>query len=711
MKASTCALILTAWAASPLAAQGSLYATPAQRAVVPRVAAANAAPPSDLTSYYARIETELAFLRAEADGRETVLQLEQIASDLYWRRDGGMTQELVGYRARTLGAGFSSLSFFAVPWLAPTLYGERLDLLRTSRPVRAESGQVRNRRAIHPFALNREGVYRFSGGDTIGVIRLQGRAIPVVRVHVAPAAQPARPTLLFEGDIDVDAARLHIMRMQGRLIPSGRKETFGSRLASAAFSGVLFVGLESGEYDERYWLPREQRFEVQALSRLGEGRAVFRVISRFVNVVTNDVRAADLAAAPEQYPYGRIIEPELGRIADFRDWQLGIGQLGGTATAFDFDAYVPPALLTPRTETRLGIGVRYFSQLLRYNQVEGLYTGLGLTAQFGRSAPGLALRLHGGWAWEEQVARGGVELAQRAGPWEFAGRAERQLSHTSDFLTALEPAPGVAPLFAASEYDYVDRRLGGLVVRRHPADSVGLRLELARAADRNPGRRLPLPADTGARTGSDRPNRAAFEGAFWLGRAELNLNPSAAALSLMPGLGLRVAWEGAVGDLAWQRLEAGLSGRLMPGRWTLAARLDAGLVWSDSTPPQALFELGSAAGLPGFEHKAFTGDRAALGRLTAMYTLPILNAPVRLGAFYLPALAPSPSVGLQVGWTDARPETQTIMARYGWRVSAGVRATAEARLRFFGGSVSVGVARPLVRDADWGVVWGQAAEL
>jgi hypothetical protein len=40
-----------------------------------------------------------------------------------------------------------------------------------------------------------------------------------------------------------------------------------------------------------------------------------------------------------------------------------------------------------------------------------------------------------------------------------------------------------------------------------------------------------------------------------------------------------------------------------------------------------------------------------------------------------------------------------------------MRATAEARLRFFGGSVSVGVARPLERDADWRFVWGLVAGL
>ena len=691
------------------AAQDSIYATPGLRDFVARAAAANASPPAGLENYYARIETELAFLRAETDGRETVLQLEQVASDLYWRRDGGMLQELVGYRSQTLGASFSGLSFFSqVPWLVPSLYGQRLDLLRTTQPVRGESGQVRQRRAVHPFAANRESVYRFTRGDTVDVIRLPDRTIPIVRVRVTPYAQPSLPTLLFEGDVDLDATRLHIVRMQGRLIPSGRSESFGTRLLGATFAGVLFIEFEGAEYDEQYWLPREQRFEVQAISRLGEGRTVFRAISRFVDVFTNDENAARLAADPAEYPYGRIIEPDLGKISGFDDWRLGIGQLVGTATATDFDEYAPPRLITRPEDTRVAFGARYFSQLLRYNRVEGLYTGLGMVAQFGRTA---TVRGHGGWAWGEETARGGGDLSLRRGAWEYTARGERQLAHTNDFLTALEPEPGVPPLFASTEYDYLDRTLAGLVVRRYPVDSLGLRLEIARAMDRNVGRRVLLPGDTVLREGADRLNRPAAEGDYWLARGELALNPSAGALSLMPGAGLRLGYEGAVGDLDWQRLEAGLSARAMPGRWTLSARLDGGVVFADSVAPQALFELGSTAGLPGFSYKAFTGDRAALGRFNVMYTLPLLNAPVRLGGLYLPAPAPAPSIGLQAGWTEASAEAQRVMDLYGWQTSDGLRATVDARLRFFGGSVSVGVARPLERDADWRFVWSLVSGL
>jgi hypothetical protein len=692
--------------------QDSIYETPALAEVVERAAQLNARVPAGLESYRARVETELSYVRAEPEGRETVLQLEQVASDLYWRADGGVLQQLLGYRSQTLGATFSGLSFFDVPWIVPILYGERIDLVRTGGPAYAEGGALLRRRALHPFAATREEVYRYTGGDTVEVIVLPVRRIPIIRIRVEPRAQPRLPTLLFEGDIDLDVTRMHIVRMQGRLIPSGRSRSALDLVAQ----GVLYVSFETAEYDEGYWLPRTQRFEAQAVSRLGEERVLFRAISRFVDIQTNDPDALRLAADPLQHPYGLMVGgDDLGALGGFGDWRLGLGDLNADADARDFDAYAPPGLR--RTgQPRLSFGARRFSQLLRINSAEGVFTGGGLTYDFGNAAPGLTARAHGGWAWAEGTWRGGAELAQRRAGWEVMARGERQLAHSNDFTWALEPEPAVPPMLSGNLYDYLDRRLAGVVVRTTRSEGLGLRFEAARAGDRNIGRNvmeLPLPpGEDGVlvppetHIGETRLNRPVFEGDYWLGRAELRLNPSAGGISLDPGLALRLAYEGAVGDVDWQRVEAGVAQRRMFGRFTLALRGDAGAMFSSNPAPQALFELGTANDLPGFDYKQFVGDRAALGRATVMYTLPIFNAPIRLGSMWLPAPAPSPSVGLQVGWTDASAETLALMDRFGWRTSDGARAALDVRLRFFGGSISIGAARPLDRDGRWRFVWG-----
>ena len=685
----------------------SIYESPALEALVRRTAEANALPPAGLNGYRARIETELSFVQLEPDGRETLLQLEQLASDLYWRRDGGMLQEMLGYRSQTLGATFSGLSFFDVPWLVPTLYGERLDLVRTSGPTRSESGNLLHRRALHPFSARRDEVYRFTGGDTVDIINLPDRTLNIVRIRVNARGTPARPTLLFEGDIDLDAERLHIVRMQGRLIPSGRSSTFLDAIAQ----GMLFVQFETAEWDGAYWLPREERFEAQAVSRLSEGRIVFRVVSRFVDVWPNDPEAVARAPDPAEYPYGIIRGSEnLGALSNFTDWEIDIGTLSGDVNARDFDEYAPPSMV-PTGEPRLTLSTRHFSQMFRINLVEPVFTGLGMTYDFGDTAPGMLLRVHGGYAWQETEWRGGAEVLHRGDAWEIGTRAERQLAHTNDFTGTFEPEPGVPPIIGADQFDYVDRRIGSLFAGTTGDSWMALRFEAARAGDRNVTRNV-VPVDDPSSApepiNASRLNRPAFEGDYWLGRASLYRNPSAGGLSLQPGLGLRLSWEGAVGDLDWQRVETGVSLRRMLGRFTLSGRADAGIVFSDSTPPQAMFELGTVADLPGFEHKAFTGDRAALGRVGVMYTLPIFNAPIRMGSLWLPAPAPAPSVAVQVGWTDARTETFAIMQRFGWETSNGARAALDLRMRFFGGSVSIGAARPLDQDGEWRFVWGLA---
>jgi hypothetical protein len=46
------------------------------------------------------------------------------------------------------------------------------------------------------------------------------------------------------------------------------------------------------------------------------------------------------------------------------------------------------------------------------------------------------------------------------------------------------------------------------------------------------------------------------------------------------------------------------------------------------------------------------------------------------------------------------------MQRFGWQTSNGARAALDLRMRFFGGSVSIGAARPLDRAGEWRFVWG-----
>ncbi len=636
-------------------------------------------------------------MQSQSDGRETPLQLEQLASDVFWRADGAMRQEIVGYRAQTLGASFSGLSFFEVPFMIPTLFADRLDLVRTTGPVRSESGQLLRRRTLHPFAAGREAIYSFSGGDTVDVIRLPGRTISILRVHVTPRNEPSRPTLLFEGDIDVDSDRFHIVRMQGRLIATGRSTSFLNNF----LQGVLYVKLENAEYDEEYWLPREQRFEVQAVSRIGEGRTAFRGVTRVIDLIANDPAAATRVAPLDSFPYGQLVIGSMSSISRFNDWVTPIGELSETADTHDFDVYAP-ASLQPRQQARLTFGARYLSQLVRVNPVEGVYTGAGLVYRLADSA---RIRAHAGYAWSEKTARGGAEFALRNSGWEYRATAERQLAHTGDFQSALQADPGIAPLVAGDNYDFVDRRIASVIARRPSNTGFTMRAEAGRASDRNVLRNISSAGDSLSLIGR------ADEGSYWIGRAELQRNPSAGAFSLQPGLGWVLRYEGAAGDLDWQRFEAGASLRRTAGAFTFAARLDGGILMSDAAPAQSLFDFRNSGTLPGYDDEdVFAGDRAGIARTMVMYTLPFLRSPLRLGSLFLPALAPSPSIGIHAGWTDADADTQLTLDRLGWRTTDGTRASVDVRMRFFGGSVSIGAARPLETGGTWKLVGGWTSE-
>jgi hypothetical protein len=206
----------------------------------------------------------------------------------------------------------------------------------------------------------------------------------------------------------------------------------------------------------------------------------------------------------------------------------------------------------------------------------------------------------------------------------------------------------------------------------------------------------------------------------------LAYHPDVAAELVRPGAGALLSYERGDGELRWQRLEARLVGRRSWRALTYAARVDAGAVLSRKPPPQQLFELGQAGTLPGYEYKAFAGDRAVLARALALYASPLWRAPLRVGRrWVLPGLSPALAGGVQAGWTKASDDAALAsIARLGTRVDSatgaltpmsrptgGVRASVNAGLRFFGGAVFVGVTRPVDRAGAWRGTFSLAQQL
>jgi hypothetical protein len=745
--------------------QDSTYSTPAVRALVARAAASNRRVPDSLLTYRARVESEMAFIARQPDGTEQTFAIEQAASVVRWDRSGRYEQRIIGYRSQSAGFTVSAVGMFRQAWTIPVLYGNRIALL-FGQPDTSSRGRARHRRrsdttvAIHPFATDRERVYRFSGGDTVVTINPGGRNIPVVRVHVEPIdSKLTRRTAAFRGDVELDGRRAEIVRMRGYFVTLGARRSRPASLVASQIEAIAYVELENGEFEQRYWLPTSQRVEAQAaIALLGDQRAVFRVISRFRQLTVNahddtapggatfidSARVARSARsdstdvpdspAPNQdtlrvVPHRLTFAPA-DSIDRFADWSRDIGELTSSARADDFADVAPDSW---RSTGRPLARIRFQepSDLVHYNRIEGAFTGIGAEAKMRDAAPGLVVRGNLGWAWAEQTVRGRASVERQSGRWWPLVRMGRSLDLTNDFREPFDSGSTIGALFSVDDYDYVDRHLAlvgltGFPTRRR---DVRVRLEVGAGSDRYaPVRRARGPlakGDSGFRF-----NRGVDAGRYRTVTVKAEIHPDVNAAFVRPGIGAVLQAQAASGDITWRRVELRLVGRRALGPIIYAAQLDAGAVTGDSIPPQQLFELGENQNLPGYGYKEFAGNRAAVLRGLAMYPLPFWQKPLRAGRWVFPGIAPTVSFGAQTGWAKATDDAaRSAVARLGTvgdsilgippsvpgapvsQPTDGIKTSIDFRFRFFGGAVSVGVARATDRHQSWRFIAGLAQVL
>jgi hypothetical protein len=688
------------------------YESPALATLIAAAAAENARVPELLRAYRARVETEMSLAVTDSAGRERAAQVEQIASEVRWMAPYSYDQRVVGYRTQAIGPTFSLMSLFG-GWTTPTLYGNRLQLgvlppgTGGRQPRREAAGMT-----IHPLAPERERYYTFSGADTVVVLFSRGRRIHVVSVRVTPRPDAPGDAVLFTGDMQLDADRKHVVRMRGRTVEIRRGRpvlTAGSGFPGT--TGASFIELVSGEIDGAYWLPAYQRTEFHAhFALLGGFRVIVRIVSRFEDYRTNDTTWVGPDTPPGAGHYLTFAPPD--SLSRFGRWRSPIGEVSADVEYADFEDVTPDAW---RTQTH---AVRFrpetLGEVFRFNRVEGLFTGGALRRDFGAGDSALTVRGSVGWAWAEQTARGNLAVEQRRGVWSGGVRLHRSLAHTNDFQTPLAWGATLSALLGSQDdFDYLDRRGAGVFVNRW----LGLqrrsllRVELGvgsdRAVEQNIARGL-FVEGTGFR-----PNRGIREGDYVRSALSLEMNPHVSGIFVDRGVGGRINYERADGDLSWQRLELRTAARRELGPLQLYARADAGTLLGEPVP-QALFEIGRTEGLTGYGYKEFVGDRAVLARAVLGYTFPVLRAPVRAGGFFIPGVAPGLAVGVHGAWAElsgdaarrAALELGVAAGEDGFlvplsRPTDGVRGSVELLATLFSGAVAVGVARPLEGGRGW----------
>lgn len=714
-------LVATLLAPPAAGAQDSIpYASARLRTLVAEAAQANRRVPESLTGYEAQLESEIAIGFRDTLGVDRTTQVEQLAARARWQRSGIYELHLVGYRAQLLGPTLSSLSFMR-GWTVPALYGNRLrlglvgDTTRSRSPVLGRAGGGRVRRAggdaravvVHPFADDRDRFYRFRGGDTVTVLRSRAREIPVVRVHVEPSGSPDTAALLFQGDVDLDAERREIVRMRGKLVRVEPGRDMGGVTGRGRLvSGVGFIEFVNAEVAGRFWLPVYQRTEMQGFfTPMGDMRSVFRILTQFRGHEANGpavlamVPRAD-SARGDRYVLSRARGDSLGA---YDRWEMPIGDANSRVNADDFADLTPPAW-SRRGPPRVELSTRRMGELVHFNRVEGLYTGLTAQLRMRDRAPGLVFRATGGWAWAEGTARGAATAEWQRGGRLWTARVERALAVTDELDADVGDGTSLgALLYSQDNQDYLDRRLAAVLVMTGATAEARrrVRLELGVARDAAVGRH-----QSHGLFGSDttfRLLRGIDPGSYGRAVLTVELNPRVSSEFLDEGVGATLRWERAEGGLRYDRVDANAVMRRVTGPLVLSGRVSGAMV-ARKVVPQQLLELGEQEGLTGYEYREFVGDRAALARTVVVWNLPFARSvkPRLGGRLVLPALAPGISVGAEGAWTElaserGRAAALRLLGPFGAapRATGGIRASVDARVTFLGGAIGLGVAKPV----------------
>jgi hypothetical protein len=488
-------------------------------------------------------------------------------------------------------------------------------------------------------------------------------------------------------------------------------------LIPSLIDAIAYVEYENAEHDGQYWLPTEQRIEVQLSAPMfGEGKTVLRVVTRFPEMVVNDTMldSVTLARADSlrNLVQRRLTYASSDSLSRFDAWQYQLGDITRELHSDDFSDIGPDRVRTTG-RPRFDWAAPRFSDVIRYNRVEGLFTGMGVKYALRDVAPGVVVRANAGWAWTEQAVRGRVSVERTRGIATVGVRAGRSLDITNDFRNTLDSGAALGGFGSNDPYDYVDRKFASVAINRATFRlRANVKFEYGWADDRYAPTRL----EHGL-FDKDRflDTRGVDEGGYRKFAGTFEWHPRVNAEAALPGYSARLYYERGDGALDYQRTEFRAMARELWGPFTWTLRGDVGQVTGARIPSQQLFELGRGQNLPGYANKEFVGSRAAVLRTGLMYTSPLWRQPIRLGSrLWLPAFAPGLSAGVQGGWTESPTAAalQSMLRLNGKyvddddvlrpaRVTDGVRATASAGFRVFSGAVFVGWARAVDRKAPW----------
>jgi hypothetical protein len=573
---------------------------------------------SGLVDYQAKAHGYLTFLAQLGEGfREPpqVVKADELALEVYWRAPNLSKQRIVGRRDTTL---------------LPTdinYHRDHLGIVQNNFPAVIRLGDGDEVMDVpHPLSPSGLEEYDFAMSDSLR-ITIPGRVIGVYEVKVRPK-NDRQPRVI--GALYLDRDNGEVVRMALSFTRAAFKD---KQLED------LFVVLENGLVGTRFWLPRRQEIEIRRTATWldypvrgiirGRWEIAEYEMNRGIPMATfagpEIVQAPPSIMQRHPWPSARILDslpPDVRAVTaeEIRRVQTEVRQL-----------VREQALRRVRGSALAARGV---SDVMRFNRVEGLALGAGLSWRLGN---GLGLAGSGRYGLEDRKAKGRVEAS-----WQNAGGRMLRAYYASDFRDVGDGAER-SPLInsiAAQEFgsDYTNpysREItgGGIAWQQG-----GARWSFDVARERH--RELAIHAVPA--TGAFAPPVAAAPVDAWRGIARyelpttlgrwgteirhmIELRGTRTEASVRP-CGVVLCTETQVARLTTLfELERPL------GAARLTSRTFVGQVWGRPLVAQELIFLGGPMSAPGYRFHELVGDQAASQSLGIQ--LPIPFPSIRLGRF------------------------------------------------------------------------------
>ena len=633
---------------SPLT--GQEWNSPETRALVDRAVERRLAVQADsaLMSYRARAHGFVFFLAQVGEGLTEpprLVKADELDVEVYWRAPERSKQVILGWRDGTFLP--TDIHYHRDHLgIVTNNFGNRIRI--------GEGDEVRD--AVHPLSPEGLGAYDYALSDSL-VIRTADGEVTVYQVQVRPRSF-SRP--LVVGILSIDIATAELVRFRFSFTPAAYLDR---RLED------ISIVLESGLYENRYWLPRRQEVEIRRrvtwldFPARGIIRGRWEIGDYDLNVdlppefFQGPSIGGLLQARPADSTWAEPLEQAIADVAP------PVNRQDMDALRTEVERLAGSRALGGLSSKRLAAGS--ISDLVRVNRVQGLTLGFGGILGLERARVHLRPAISYGTA--DHRLGGSLTAGGSMGATSLSLGASRRVVDFSDLPVIAPVLNSVLSQEAGQDHgDYVLLHAVELGVRRRLGGRTSLGLSLGVEESRS------VAVNASPAAGSYRGNPPLGSGTHRVAR--LSLERASGGIAVRQDLQGRLALEFGAG--AGDYVRATASGRWLAslGGGALLSRAYVG-AGSDRLPPHRSFAIGGRGTLVGEPFRAYGGRTVALAHLE--WRLEVPAPALKLGSFVSTGrrmtLAPFVSAGYAAQPLPGLP----------WSRTGGIRPVAGLALEWF----------------------------